>query len=330
MAIKLASSLMQEPVLKFITGDLAILKHDQTVKEAVDSLRKQCFHEKIIYFYAVDDHDRLLGVVPVRRLISCDDQKKISEIMVSPVASIKDDATLMQASELFLEHKFMALPVVDADNKIKGVVDINLFTDEVNAYSKKHELEKAFQLIGVHVSASRTSSPWLRFKDRFPWLLCNITSGFVCALIASRYELVLKELIVLALFITVILSISESVSIQSMTITFQNLVHSKISFKRLLRILRREFITSFLIGVASAICVFTVAMLWRHDLLGASIIGTGIVLAVSTAGVLGVLIPYFIYSIKADPKIAAGPIVLALVDMATLFYYFSVARCFFG
>lgn len=329
MGIKISPSLMHEPVSKFISKELAALKHDQTLKQAVDSLRKQCIHGRIIYYYAVDDNGRLLGVVPVRSLLSCDEDKKISEIMVSPVASIKEDATLMQASELFIEHRFMALPVVDVNGRLKGVIDINLFTDDVNAFSKRHELEKAFQLIGVHMSASRRVSPWLRLKDRFPWLLCNLTSGLICALIVSRYELMLKEVIILALFMTVVLSISESVSIQSMTITLQNLLHSRMSFARLLRLLRRELITSLLIGAVSALCVFSVAFLWRHNLVDSLIIGLSIIVAVSTAGLLGVFIPTVIYSIKADPKIAAGPIVLALVDVATLFYYFTIAGSFF-
>jgi len=321
---------MHEPVSKFITKELAALRHNQTIREAVESLRKQSIHERIIYYYAVDNNGKLLGVVPVRSLLSCDENKKISDIMVTPVASIKEDSTLMQASELFVEHKFMALPVVDAHGKLKGVVDINLFTDDVNAFSKRQELEKAFQLIGVHISASRRISPWLRFKDRFPWLICNLTSGLLCALIVSQYELMLKEVIILALFMTVILSMSESVSIQAMTITLQNLLHSKMSFARLSRILKREFVTSFLIGMLSAVCVFSVAFLWRHDFVDSLIIGLSIILAVSTAGLLGVFVPAIIYSIKADPKIAAGPIVLALVDVVTLLYYFTIARCFFG
>jgi len=330
MAIKISSSLMHEPVSRFATKELATLKHDQTIKQAVASLRKQCTHGRIIYFYAVDDKEKLLGVVPVRSLLSCDEESKISEIMVSPVMSIKENATLMQASELFIEHKFMALPVVDAHGRLKGVIDLNLFTDDVNGLSKKQELEKAFQIIGVHVASSRKVSPWLRFKDRFPWLICNITSGIICALIASRYQVMLRELIILALFMTVVLSISESVSIQSMTITLQNLLHSKMSFARLVRLLRRELTTSLMIGIVSALCVFAVSFLWRHDLFVSVVISTSIVVAVSTAGLLGVFIPTVIYSIQADPKIAAGPIVLALVDVTTLLYYFSVARCFFG
>lgn len=329
-SIKISSSLMHEPVSRFATKELATLKHDQTVKQAVASLRKQCSQERILYFYAVDDKEKLLGVVPARSLISCDEDKKISEIMVSPVTSIRDDATLMRASELFVEHKFMALPVIDAHGRLMGVIDLNLFTDDVSASSKKHELEKAFQLIGVHMAASRKVSLWLRFKDRFPWLICNISSGIICALIASRYQVMLKELIILALFMTVVLSVSESVSIQAMTITLQNLLYSKMSFARLARLLRRELMTSFLIGVASAVCVFVVSFLWRHDLYVSTVISTSIVVAVSTAGLLGIFIPTVIYSIQADPKIAAGPIVLALVDVTTLLYYFSVARCFFG
>ena len=260
---------------------------------------------------------KLLGVVPTRRLLTCSEDKKISELMISPVTSIREDSSLMRASELFVEHKFMALPVVDVQGHLKGVIDLNLFTDDINAFSKKHELEKAFQTIGVHVAASRKVSAWLRFKDRFPWLICNIISGVICALIASRYELILSEFVIIALFMAMVLTISESVSIQSMTITLQNLLYSKMSFSRLMRILRREVTTSLLIGIVSALIISTIAFVWRQDLYGALVIGVTIAIAVATSGLLGIFIPTVIYSIQADPKIAAGPIVLALVDLTT-------------
>lgn len=325
MALKLSSSLMHETVKKFTTKELATLNYNHTVKQAISLLRKKQLCEKIIYFYAVDDNGLLLGVVPVRKLLSCDETEKVSEIMDTPIFSIRENATLLEASELFLEHRYMALPVVDTNNKLIGVIDINLFTDGINAMSKKQELEKAFQFIGVHIAASRKVSAWVRFKDRFPWLICNMISGLLCALIVSRYELMLKEVITLAIFMTVILALSESVSIQSMTITLQNIIHSKLSLNRLLRILRREILTTLILGASSGVILFLVSFFWRHDLVASLVIFVGVTLSICTSGIFGVIVPTAIYSLKADPKIATGPIVLALVDVATLFYYFGIA-----
>ncbi|MEI6093066.1 MAG: CBS domain-containing protein [bacterium] len=325
MALKLSSSLMNEKVKKFTTKELATLNHTHTVKQAISLLREKQLCEKIIYFYAVDDNGVLLGVVPVRKLLSCDETEKVSDIMDTPIFSIRENATLLQASELFLEHRYMALPVVDDNNKLTGVIDINLFTDGINALSKKQELEKAFQFIGVHIAASRKVSAWIRFKDRFPWLICNMLSGLLCAVIVSRYQLMLKEVITLAIFMTAILALSESVSIQSMTITLQHIIHSKLSFSRLLRLLRRELTTALLLGASSGLVLFFISFVWKHNLVASVLIFTGVLLGICTAGIFGVIIPTVIYSLKADPKVATGPIVLALVDVVTLFLYFGIA-----
>ena len=113
-------------------------------------------------------------------------------------------------------HKFLAFPVVDEQGRIVGVVDVSFFTEEV--FDIVAGQEEVFEAIGFHVAQVREASPLRAFRFRFPWLLATIGSGTVCALLAAAFELTLAKSLVLAFFLTLVLGLAESVSVQSMTI----------------------------------------------------------------------------------------------------------------
>jgi magnesium transporter len=330
MPTKLSDHNLNDPVSAYMRSDFVTLKHDETVAHAIKTLRGHASPGDILYLYVTDRENKLTGVVPIRNIITTDPQTKVSSIMVSSPVSVNQSQSVLQACELLTEHRFLALPVVDDDNKILGIVDINLFTDEVGSLTNQRNLDNVFQLIGVHVSIGKKVSPLSDFKGRFPWLFCNITSGIICAFIASHYELLIREVAILAMFITVVLAISESVSIQSMTLTLQVLLQRNASWRRILISVRKELLTSVLLGAGSGFVVGVTAYFWRGIFWQGLAIGLSIWFAVITACLLGVIVPTLIRKLRIDPKVAAGPIVLAATDIATLAFYFSTANLILG
>ncbi len=321
---------LNEPIADHVHREVVTLRPESTVAEALADLQSRSIGERIIYFYVVDREGRLLGVVPTRRLLTGSQARQIRDIMVPDVLTIAKDDTVLDACELFLEHRYLALPVVDEDNRLFGVVDINLFADEVITSVERRESERAFQLIGVHAALGRRVSYWVSFKDRFPWLLCNIAGGILCALLVARYEAFLDSAIVLALFIPVVLALGESVSMQSMALTLPALHHRRVHLSMLWNNLSKEFVISVMLGGASGSLVGLIELVWRKDLLVAVAIACSICLAVITACLLGVVIPVAVRALRGDPRIAAGPIVLALADLATILFYFSIAGRLLG
>jgi magnesium transporter len=185
-----------------------------------------------------------------------------------------------------------------------------------------------FQLIGIHTTEQR--STWFAFRDRFPWLLCNIGGGLLAALIASRFEHLLQEVVVLSLFIPVVLALGESVSMQALTLTLQGMTDGPIVWPRLLSALWKEFKTALFLGGACAGVVGGVALAWR----GQSGVAVSIFLAIAASMViaclLGVTVPAVLRAAKADPRIAAGPVVLAGADVVTLLFYFGLGSRLLG
>ncbi len=159
-------------------------------------------------------------MVPIRRLLTTTPEARIDSIMIDDVEAIPSWATVLVAAEYFVNRRFLAFPVVEPGGRLVGVVDVSLFTDDVLTLARQ-SFDGIFQLIGVHATEGRTA--WTSFLDRLPWLLCNVAGGLMCAVLASYYEGLLEHLVVLALFIPVVLTLAEAVSIQSLTLTLQNL-----------------------------------------------------------------------------------------------------------
>jgi len=325
MASVLGPQNLEEPIGEHVRRDFTLLKADQTVGEALAELRRQELAARIVYFYVADDRGRLVGVVPTRGLIMSDPDLKIAAIMLDRVIAIPASATVLTACEFFILHRLLAFPVIDDEGRILGLVDVNMLTGEMIGLAERRSAESAFQMIGVHVALGRKAPSWISFKDRFPWLLCNITGGILCAMLAGWYEGVLDQVIVLALFIPVVLALAESVSIQSMTLTLQALQYERINWRLMLTNLRQEFGTALLLGGASGGLVALAVLAWKRQGFIALAIGSSIALAIVAACLLGIILPTLL-RLYRDPKIASGPVVLATADLITLLFYFNIAR----
>ncbi|RPI74994.1 MAG: magnesium transporter [Desulfobacteraceae bacterium] len=315
---------LKQPVLKYARTDFATLRRDLNVQEALDNIRQQGLGERIVYFYVVDENRSLVGVLPTRRLLTSALVEKIGNIMIKNVVTISRQATLLEACEFFILYRFLSFPVVDEHKRILGVIDVTFFKEEVFEISEHEKMDELFESIGFHLSQVRDASALRAFRFRFPWLLVTIGSGTICALLAGAFELTLARVILLAFFLTLVLALSESVSIQSMTLTIQTLRFKQPTFKWYLKAIARESMASLFIGSGCGLVTFGVVWLWQSAFLPALAIGCSVLLTLIAACAFGLTVPAILHALKLDPKVAAGPITLALTDITTLSIYFSL------
>jgi magnesium transporter len=297
-----------------------------TVGEALEAIRENPPESRIIYFYVVDSENRLQGVVPTRRLLLNAPSRPIKEIMVTEVITISDSATVLDACEFFMFHKLLAFPVIDGQSHLLGVVDIELYTEELSDLDRREGNDELFQLIGVHLDAVKQTSSVVAFRSRFPWLLANIAGGLMAAFLSGLFEAELQKAVALAMFIPVVLALAESVSIQSVSLALRLLSGRQPTVPELLKKLRLEMMTGIYLGSACAIAVATVSLLWLGQWPVAACLLVGIASSVACASVIGMLMPYLIRLFNREPQVAAGPVALASTDMITLLIYFSMAR----
>jgi magnesium transporter len=319
---------LQAPITAYVRKDFSELSDGMTVQQALEFIRQQGVGEQIVYFYVIDNLNRLIGVLPTRRLLTAPLDRQLADIMVRQIVAIPATATLLDACEMFVMHKFLAFPVVDEQRHIIGVVDVNLFRDEIFGIAEHEQMDEVFEVLGFHISQVRDASPIRAFRFRFPWLVTNIASGTICALLAGAYEMTLAKSLVLTFFLTLVLGLGESVSIQSMSVTIQALRAIRPSLPWFLKSLRREIGTALMLGSGCGAIVGVIAWAWRGAPLVAAVIGGSIFLTLCAACFFGLAIPSLLHWLKLDPKIAAGPITLALTDIATLLFYFNLGTVF--
>jgi magnesium transporter len=317
---------LDDSVTVHMHQDFTRVLQDQTVGSSLAWLREHPPQGRIIYFYVVDSAGRLQGVVPTRRLILSASDKQLADIMVRQVVTLPAEATVLEACEFFIQHRLLALPVVDADRRLLGVVDVELYTEELGQLSDANKREDLFQLIGVQVAGSQQDSPFAAFRRRFPWLGCNIAAGILAAFLSGVYEEELKKALALTFFIPVVLNLAESVSSQSVSLTLQMLHGSPPTWKSIRRKLKEELATGLLLGLGSGAIIALVALVWLGDVPVAGCLVGGITGGVAGAALLGITLPIFLRLLRLEPRVAAGPIALAGADVITILLYLNLAR----
>jgi magnesium transporter len=321
------------PVVDHARRDFPLLDAGMTVGEALERIRREGVGERVIYFYAIDEQERLVGVVPTRRLLTASLETSLRQIMVPRVVAVPANATILDACEFFVLYKFLAFPIVDEKRRVVGIIDANLFAEEILEAGESEDRPRPvglvgpefFEALGFHIEQIREASVWRGFRFRFPWLLVTVTGGTLSAILAHFFKATLARSLVLAFFLTMVLALNESVSMQSMSVTIHALRSVSVTRGWLVAALRREVSTALLLGAACGVVVSLIVWVWRHDFASAFVIGGSIALSLITACALGLGVPSLLHRFKLDPKIAAGPITLALADFFALVIYFTSA-----
>ena len=327
MSVPIANPDFQSLVVSHARKDFPLLDAEASVADALARIRREGVGERVIYFFAVDREERLVGVLPTRRLLTAPLETPLHEIMVRRVVTIPATATVLEACEFFVLYKFFAFPVVDEKRRVIGIVDVSLFAEEMLQENSTFGLpnDAVFEALGFHLAQLRDASAWRAFRYRFPWLLATVGAGTACAVLAGAFAATLAQSLVIAFFLTMILGLNESVSVQSMTVTIQALRAARPSRAWIWKNLRREAGTALLLGLACGALVGAIVWSWQRDAAAALVIASSILVSLFVASLFGFGVPALLHRFQLDPKIAAGPVTLALTDFFALSFYFSLA-----
>jgi magnesium transporter len=302
---------------------------NKTIKEALEDLRKKTITHKIIYFYVVDGDKKLIGVVSTRNLLLSSPETKISDIMNTSVISLSPDQTLHGAMELFTRYGLLALPVTDNERHLLGIVDVEMYVEESCDVADARHRQDVFQIIGLTLEDENKPSVWKGYRLRMPWILCNLLGGIFCAIISRINEDVLSKVLLFAMFIPLVLTLSESISMQAMTHSLQFVRSPKTTFKQVFFKAFNEWKIISIMAITSAVIVTFVSLFWGDGILASTTIGTGILISVVISASFGITLPIVLHISKLDPKVASGPVVLMLADVITTAIYLGLASWWF-
>jgi magnesium transporter len=321
---------LEAPLTEHIMHQFVALPDRLNAGETIELLRQSQDIPDINYLYVVDEANRLTGVLPTRKLLHAAPEARVVDIMQPDPVSIPNTVSVLQAIQLFMEYKYLAYPVVDAEHRLVGVVDVTLFNRELLDVAKRRQIEDLFETLGVRIAKLAQASPFGAFRYRFPWLLATIASGSLCAVIADVFGETLQKSIVIAFFLTLVLGLAEGMSVQAMSVTIQGLHAEKLSRQSFFRNVRREGMAGALLGVASGALVTLIIGLWYQSFPPALVVGSSVAWVMTIANLLGLIVPTTLHALKLNFRIAAGPLTLAITDLMTLTSYFTIAHFSLG
>lgn len=238
------------------------IRAGSSVAQTLDYLRDHEVGGRVEYFYVVDDENRLVGVVPIRRLLRAKPGAAVADVMIAPVVSVPHPATVLDACEFFTLHRLLAFPVADAAGRLVGLVDVDLYTDELADLERRQEGDDLFQLVGVYRTEAEQRRAASAARKRFPWLMCNVVGGMIAALIADAYADV-ATLILVTPFIALVTGMAEGVTIQSVSLALQTMHGRRPTWAALGRKVVREVVVGLLLGALCGLLVGVAAFAWK-------------------------------------------------------------------
>ena len=313
-----------------MTIEFVSLRPSMTVEEAFIHLRKTGTESETIYTCYVTENKKLLGVVSVYTLILSDKDARIGDIMNPNVISVKTSEDRESAANILMKYDFLALPVVDNENRLVGIITID---DAVDVISEEDEedIAKMSAIIPTDRPYIKTS-PFKIFLTRIPWLMILMLSATFTGIIISSFENALAAQVALTAFIPMIMGTGGNAGSQASVTVIRGLSLDELGYSDVFRILFKEFRVSLLCGGAVAIATFIKILLIDNLMLGSGISVT-VALVVSLtmaftifiAKLIGCSLPLLAGKLGLDPAVMASPFITTIVDALSLLVYFGVA-----
>lgn len=324
---RLTQEILDAPVESFLSTPSLVFQINQTVEDVLTQLHAQPKQKKDPYFYVTDEKGTLQGFISTHDLIYTKPTIPLADIFDPDVIKVKKNDSIEKTFKLLNQHQLLALPVVDSEDIFLGVIEVGLVEEEGS--TKKKNLrsikEDLFQFIGFSIEQRQMSSTLSEFRLRMPWLLCNLVGGLICAVIGEFFKETLIRYVMLALFIPLVLSLSESISVQAMTISLRFLHLKKIQASQVQRRIHVEWKASLLLGLASSLLIAAFYFAWSVELYPLLALCLSITVSMMISAIFGALFPIILHLLKLDPKVAAGPVVLTMADIFTVIIYFGLA-----
>jgi magnesium transporter len=311
----------------------ARLRPDATVDEAIRYLRKQMTEQPrtIYYAYVLDADQHLLGVVSFRQLFTAPPATRVREIMHLDPISIPENMDQEAVSHIFAKKHMVALPVVDAEGHMKGIVTVDDVVDVVQEEATE-DMQKVGGVAAFDAPYLQIALP-LMIRKRVGWLSALFLGEMLTASAMGYFEKEIARAVVLALFIPLIISSGGNSGSQATTLVIRAMALGQVRLRDWWRVIRREFLAGIGLGCVLAVIGFIRIVAWEHlfHTYGPQYIGVAATVASSLIGVVlwgtiaGSMLPFILRRLGFDPASASAPFVATLVDVSGLVIYFTMA-----
>ena len=310
-----------------MTTEYVELKEDDTVRDAFEKIKKTGLKKETVYTaYITDNQKHLLGVTTVKDLMMEDPDKKVKDIMEENVISVNTMEDKEEVAKMFDKYDFLALPVIDSENRLVGIVTVD---DALDVMSE--ESEEDFEKMAAMAPSENEymkESVFTQYKNRIVWLLVLMLSSIVTGKIISNYETAFAAVPLLVSFIPMIMDTGGNCGSQASTMIIRGLATDEIKPKDILKVWWKEIRIAMLVGVTLGLVNgIRVAVQYNNVVLGI-VIAITLVFTAMLAKSLGCILPILAKKLHLDPAYMASPMITTMVDALSLVIFFNVALAF--
>jgi magnesium transporter len=297
-----------------------------TAQQAIQFMRDVSLETDIPYYlFVVDRHKCLVGVTGLRELVIANPSTAMDKIMNADVISIPAQADQEEAARIMQRYDLSALPVVDQDQRLVGVIS----HDDILDVIEDEATEDIYRLANVSdAGLDPDSSTWQQIKGRLPWLLVNSVASLFAAWVISNFDDVLSKVALLAFFQSVVAGLGGSSASQDIVMIVRSLALDKIEKKEAWKIILRQVWVGFLQGSVVGLFVGIGVGLWQDNPYLGLVLGLALVGNMIVASVVGTLVPLTLYYLKKDPALASSVLVTATTDALGFLIYLTLASIF--
>jgi magnesium transporter len=306
---------------RLMSSDFVAVHESMTVSQAIDHIRKAASEERAFELYVVDDHDHLVGVVPLRRLLTALPETPVRAIREDEVITVGPDTDQEEVARVVAKYDLVAVPVVDDGRRLLGVVSV----DDVIDIMGEEASEDIFRLAGSDAAELERRPPLRIAMMRLPWVLLTLLIELGAGIVIHYFDTTLSKVILLASFMPVIQAISGNTGLQSVTMVVRGLATGHVQLARWWVPLWRQIQTSSILGGVCALVVGAVGAAWHGTLAFGFVVACSMFISVNLSGVAGTAIPMLSKRFGFDPALTAGPFETAFQDVVGVTIFLGLA-----
>ena len=297
-----------------------------SVAEAIDHIRRSAPEGRGFELYVVDDHRHLVGVVPLRRLLTAAPGSPVWAIRDPGVVSVAAETDQEEVARLVAKYDLVSVPVVDGDRRLIGTISVEDVIDVLGEEAS----EDIFRLAGSDAAELERRSPPRIALLRLPWVMATLLIELGAGAVIHYYDRTLAQVILLASFMPVIQAISGNTGLQSVTMVVRGLATGHVQLARWWEPLLRQIQTTSIIGAVCGVVVGTIGAVWHGTPMFGLVVGVSMFVSVNLSGVAGTLIPMLSKRLGFDPALTAGPFETALQDVIGVSIFLALATALLG
>jgi magnesium transporter len=294
-----------------------------TVQDAIDLLRRRAEEAETVYYaYAVDDVGTLLGVLSLRDMALASPTTNLSDLVVRDAVAVDVESDVEEVARMFDKYDYFALPVVDGENVLLGVITV----DDVIDVIREEATEDIYGLAGVPSEEGVDTTWWASLRMRLPWLYVRLFTALSAAVVVGLFEQTIAKVAALAVMMGVIAGQGGSAGMQTVTIITRGMALGEMDRQKGWRLLTKELLLGAANGVLLGATVGAITYLWKGEVLLGVAVCLAMWLNLVVAGIAGVAIPLGVQSLGKDPALASGIFLTTVTDVLGFGLLFVIAR----